>query len=121
MSDQKPRKIGKIVFDRPPFKTGRFFMFAAIGLLAGLLFGVFFWWRVSGQVGEVGDALFVDQCWPYLTCSALVGLCAGIIFGWGWKRAVHARVEMVDPPRPPRRASTSTAVARVDISGRSRF
>ena len=121
MSDPKQRKIGKIVFDRPPFKMGRFFMFAGIGLAVGLLFGFFFWWRVTGQAGEVTEALILKQCSPYLACSGLIGLVAGVIFGWGWKRAVQARVEMVDPPRERRRASTSTAMARVDISGRSRF
>lgn len=121
MSDPKQRKIGKIVFDRPPFKTGRFFMFAGIGLLVGLLFGIFFWWRVNGQVGEIAEVLLTRQCWPYLTCAALLGLLGGMIVGWGWKRAVQARVEMVDPPAARRRTSTSTAMARVEISGRSRF
>ena len=120
MSEQK-RKIGKIVFDRPPFKWGRFSLFAGLGLLIGILVGGLFWLLLSRHAGEIAPAYQTKDCWPYLIGSACVGLLAGIVFGWGWKRAVTARIEMVDPPQERRRPSTSTAIARVDISGRSRF
>ena len=120
MSDQK-RKIGKIVFDRPPFKWGRFLLFAGLGLLIGGLVGGGFWLFMTRQAGDVPDAYLSHECWPYFASCLTIGLVAGIIFGWGWKRTTQARVEMVDPPRERRRGPTSTALARVDISGRSRF
>ena len=118
-SEQK-RKIGKIVFDRPPLKTGRFFLFAGLGLLIGVLVGGLFWLFMTRSEGEIAPILLAKECSPYLWGSACIGLLGGIIFGWGWKREMSARIEMVDPPRE-RRRSSSTALARLDISGRSRF
>ena len=119
MSEQK-RKIGKIVFDRPPLKTGRFFLFAGIGLLIGVIVGGLFWLFMTRGTGDVRPILIAKECWPYLLPTAFIGLIGGIIFGYGWKREVSARIEMVDPPQE-RRRSSSTALARLDISGRSRF
>jgi hypothetical protein len=122
VSDQK-RKIGKIVFDRPALRTGRFFMWAGIGLVVGVLVGLLFWLGVHRGPGvdAIPKILWAPECWPYIIPSAFLGLLAGVIFGWAWKRPTEARIEMVDLPRERRRNSTSTAIARLDISGRSRF
>jgi hypothetical protein len=91
-----------------------------IGLLVGILVGGMFWLFMTRAEGDLNAALVAKECWPYMVSSALVGLIGGLILGWGWKREMSARIEMVDPPRE-RRRSTSTAMVRLDISGRSRY
>jgi hypothetical protein len=118
------RKVARIVFDRPPLKKLNFWLFTLAGLALGLLIALLLHWFYYG----LGDArtdphgtlamLTAKECWQWYFVLGAVGLLAGLCFGWGWKRGVNARIEMVEQPSMARRRSSSTAMVRVDYGRR---
>jgi hypothetical protein len=117
------RKIPKIVIDRPPLSDTRLLLALACGMAGGLLFGVILWLLMErGETDAFPKILEAPEQSPYVWGWVVVGMILGFMFGWGYKRETTARLEKVDAPEPTRRRrSTSTALARIELSGRSRW
>ena len=116
------RKIPKIVFDRQPLKKLRFLLITLAGLALGVLVAWLFYWLGNGENTEFPPVFEDPELYGWFYALGLLGLVCGIVFGWSWERAVTARIEMVEaPPLGRRRTATSTAMVRVDVSGRSRY
>jgi hypothetical protein len=116
------RKVARIVFDRPPLKTLNFVLWMLAGAALGLLVALLLNW-LAGTIGHPADddplKIFItEECVRYWFILPLIGLVAGICLGFGWKRQVTARIEMVEQPTMQRRRSTSTAMVRVDYGRR---
>ncbi len=117
------KKIAKIVFDRPPLNDMRLLLALALGMAGGVVLGGLMWLIESHRDNPDFPSMYeAPEQAAYIWCAVIVGLLAGFGIGWGWQRETTARIEMVEPPdMGRRRRSTSTAMVRVDTSGRSRY
>jgi hypothetical protein len=119
---QVKRKIPKIVIDRPPLADTRLLLALACGMVGGIVVGGILWLlMLTGESTDFPQALRTPEQPPYVWAWVLIGMLGGFMFGWGYKRETTVRLEKVDAPDMSRRRSTSTALARIDISGRSRY
>ena len=130
------RKVARIVFDRPPLKKLNFLLWTLAGLVLGILVALLLhlFFGIGAPVAGEIPAPYLPNYWhdlaghqshsPSNECSlyyfvlGLIGLVAGICLGFGWKRQVTARIEMVEQPTMTRRRSSSTALVRVDYGRR---
>ena len=118
------RKVARIVFDRPPLKKLNFWLFTLAGLALGILLALLLHWLYYGLGDAKADPasipamLVAKECWQWYFVLGAIGLFAGLCFGWGWKRDVKARIELVEQPSMARRRSNSTAMVRVDYGRR---
>ena len=119
----KPRKVAKIVLDRPPLKDTRLILFTALGFLGGIIIGGVLDLLENYENADFPHVLETPEQQPYIWFWVLAGGLVGFILGWCWDRSVTARIEMVEAPGLGRRraAQTSTALVRMDVSGRSRY
>ena len=121
-STQTRRKIPKIVIDRPPLAETRLLLALACGMAGGILVGAILWLlMLGGESADFPHALLAPEQSPYIWGWVIIGMLGGFMFGWGYKRETTVRLEKVDAPDMSRRRSTSTAIARIDLSGRSRY
>lgn len=124
------RKVTRIVFDRPPLKKLSFVLFSLAGLALGLLLALLLHWFNFGLGNVAASAasseqqatlltfFTVNECWEWYSTLGVVGLAAGLAFGWGYGREVKARTEVVEQTVTQRRRSTSTAMVRADYGRR---
>ena len=119
----KPRKVAKIVLDRPPLKDVRLILFTALGFLGGIILGGILFLLERYENADFPEILESHEQQPYIWFWVLAGGLVGFILGWCWDRSVTARIEMVEAPGLGRRRATSTgtSLVRVDVSGRSRY
>jgi hypothetical protein len=118
------KKIAKIVIDRPPLSDTRLLLSLGCGMAGGLIIGAILWLlMLRGEADNFPKDMVAPEQSPYAWAWVTLGMIAGFMFGWGYKRETTARLDKVDAPEPRRRrtVSTSTALARVDVSGRSRW
>ena len=118
----RTQRIPKIIFERPGFDRRRFVLFLLVGILVGLLVGLILW-ATQGLGGENGShvpAVYeMRDTWKYLPAILFVSVLAALGLGWGWKRQVSPRIEMVEVSVSSRdergrrtRTSQSRAVTR---------
>jgi len=118
-STTEKRRIAKIVFDRPPLRKMSFLLWSLGGLVLGILCGWLLYLVGNAENESFNAALEHRELYGWFYALAAVGLAGGMMIGWGFRRAVSARIETVDLPPITRRRSTATALVRADL-GRSR-
>jgi len=111
------RRIPVIVFERPALDWGRVILGLLLGLLVGAVLGIGQWWLAGVGGDSVGAEWLFAPRTRYLWPLAFVGIVAGLVIAWGWKREQQARIELVEmapTPREARRRRRAAASTELD-------